>query len=289
MFKTTIVACGTTASAIVATAVAHGQVDGQRRPLEKECHAPSLAAAQKSLRASGVAVIDGVMDAPLVAAVRATEAYQGMPLRVERSPGRVGSSRRGGSERATWTPSALGRMHRREETLDAGDRAVFERVEKKIWPLVKDFFDGDATDVFRSEMQLLNAMPGGMSQAWHKDNHARGLSIIIPLVDFTLDNGATQLLPGSHERNWRRVAETGASVVVARLGSVCAYDSRTYHRGLVNETKEGRPAIILCYDQKATPPPGIGTYGSMAHSYAAVLLNIASTYWLQLQGATRGS
>ena len=92
MFKTTIVACGTTASAIVATAVAHGQVAGQRRPREKECHAPSLAAAQKSLRASGVAVIDGVMDAPLVAAVRATEAYQGMPLRVERSPGRVGSS-----------------------------------------------------------------------------------------------------------------------------------------------------------------------------------------------------
>ena len=147
--------------------------------------------------------------------------------------------------------------------------------------------DGPGEGVFVNK--CYKVMPGGMSPAWHKDNPARGLSITIPLHSFTLDNGATQLLPGSHERDWRRVAESGASVVVARLGSVCAYDSRTYHRGLVNETKEGRPAIILCYDQKATPPPGVGTYGSMAHSFAAMLLNITSTYWLQFQGATRGS
>ena len=152
MFKTTC-RLRQTASAIVATAVAHGQVDGQRRPLEKECHAPSSPRPRRACARPGVAVIDGVMDAPLVAAVRATEAYQGMPLRGPK--GRPAASGRPGAADPSAQP---GRRDPRSAACTGArrwtrGRAVFERVEKKIWPLVKDFsFDGDATDVFRSEM-----------------------------------------------------------------------------------------------------------------------------------------
>lgn len=295
-----IVATFTTVGAAVATAVAHGQVDGQRRPL-RGCEAPSVAAALPTLRESGVAIVDGVINAKLVAAIKATAAYRGMPTRLERSRrGRVDSST---PLQPAWTPSAVGRLHRREETLDASDVKVLERVERLIWPLVVDFFaDGDADeakkyayeqgaptpdgyklwqkcDVYRSELQLLNAVPGGMSQAWHSDNHEKGLSFIVPLADFTLANGGTQLLPGSHVGNWSAVATRGAGCIVAPVGAIAAYDSRTYHRGPVNETDHGRPAIILCYDRKSTPPPGISANGSIAHSFLAVFLNIASTYW----------
>lgn len=122
-------------------------------------------------------------------------------------------------------------------------------------------------------------MPGSKDQTWHSDNRERGLSIIIPLVDFTAENGATQLLLGSHKRKWPLVIQEGAQVVQAPAGAVAAYDSRTYHRGLGNQTEEGRPALIFCYDRTSSPPPGCGTMGSIANANLAHALNIASTGW----------
>lgn len=133
-------------------------------------------------------------------------------------------------------------------------------------------------------MQILNAVPNSLDQTWHSDNRSRGLSIIVPLVDFTMDNGATQVLVGSHEKDWSRVAQQGAQVVQAPVGAIAAYDSRTYHRGLGNKTSQGRPALIFCYDKKASAPPGCGTYGMIAHANLAHALNVASTGWKACAG-----
>lgn len=129
-------------------------------------------------------------------------------------------------------------------------------------------------------LQILNAVPGSTSQAWHSDNQSRGLTIIIPLVDFTPDNGPTQVLVGSHNKEWPLVLQQGAQVVQAPAGAIAAYDSRIYHRGLGNSTEEGRPAIIFCYDRKWSPPPGTGPYGSLAHSYLAGILSLVSAGWV---------
>lgn len=102
----------------------------------------------------------------------------------------------------------------------------------------------------------------------------------MPLVNFTIDNGATQLLPGSHIHAWPRMVQEGAQVVQAPAGAIVAYDSRTYHRGLGNQTDEGRPALIFCYDRTCSPPPGTGTLGSMATANLAHLLNMLSTGWI---------
>lgn len=161
-----------------------------------------------------------------------------------------------------------------------------EGIERDIWPLVEGFFreqeeekDDTATtdtmsDIFRSELQLMTAVPGSGNQSWHKDNRARGLSIIVPLVDFTAANGGTQLLLGSHDKKWPLASGQGARVVHAPAGSVVAYDSRTIHRGLGNEMSEGRPALIFCYDRIESPPPGCGTLGSVATSYQGRLVDI---------------
>merc|ERR1712203_639530 len=127
-----------------------------------------------------------------------------MPTRAAHARSHAGASRESGSS-AQWRASALGRLHRREETFDACDLEVFERVEHLIWPLVIAFFKEDDNgqgeqEIFRSEMQILNAVPGSKDQTWHSDNRSRGLSIIVPLVDFTASNGGTQLLLGSHEK-----------------------------------------------------------------------------------------
>ncbi len=202
-----------------------------------------------------------------------------------------------------WRLSAYGRYHRLENHLGEEDIRVLEQIEQRILPLVQGFFEqrekegnvggggGDeslesttttsttATNtimdgIYRSELQLMTAVPGSGNQSWHKDNRARGLSIIVPLVDFTPENGGTQLLLGSHDNKWPLFANGGARVIHAPAGSVVAYDSRTIHRGLGNETSEGRPALIFCYDRVETPPPGCGTLGSVGTSYQGRLIDI---------------
>ena len=112
--------------------------------------------------------------------------------------------------------------------------------------------------------------------------------MIIPLTNFTLENGPTQLLVGSHHDKWKigffpylsGVLRQGAKVIQAPVGSIAAYDSRIYHRGLGNSSLDGRPAIIFCFDRISSPPPGIGNYGSLRNSYWAGLLHILSpTSW----------
>ena len=257
--------------------------DRQRRPL-KGCDISTVPAAISSLHANGVGVVDGVVDASLIRQLKATTVFKDMPTR---SAGE--DVRRAGSLSPGWRASALGRYHRREETFDESDVKVFERVEAKLWPLVKAFFEEDKEvgmkGIYRSEMQILNAVPGSKDQTWHSDNRSRGLSIIVPLVDFTPENGATQLLLGSHNKSWPRVVQQGAQVVHAPVGAVAAYDSRTYHRGLGNQTGEGRPALIFCYDREWSPPPGCGANGSLANANLAHLLNMVSTGWSAVVGS----
>lgn len=202
----------------------------------------------------------------------------------------------------TWRLSAYGRYHCLENHLSHEDIQLLEQIENQIYPLVQGFFEeedrekevaGKDSDesttatsktstntannklegVYRSELQLMTAVPQSTNQSWHKDNRARGLSIIIPLVDFTPSNGGTQLLLGSHTTKWP-LSEGGARVVQASAGSIVAYDSRTIHRGLGNETNVGRPALIFCYDRVESPPPGCGTLGSVGTSYQGRLIDI---------------
>lgn len=108
-------------------------------------------------------------------------------------------------------------------------------------------------------------------------------------MDFSLDNGPTQLLVGSHHDESQGgffsylvdVLGNGAKVIQAPVGSIAAYDSRIFHRGLGNQTQAGRPAIIFCFDRTTSPPPGIGNYGSLRNSYWAGFLHILSpaTWW----------
>lgn len=64
----------------------------------------------------------------------------------------------------------------------------------------------------------MTALPGSTNQTWHADNTSRGLSIIIPLVDFTAANGGTQLLVGSHTKDYGLLARQGAQVALACRG-----------------------------------------------------------------------
>lgn len=255
----------------------------ERVPLQKDCTVRTLPAALSCLRRDGVGVVEGVVDARTLKDVRATSVYESMPEKMKR---RV--HHRGSTVKDLWPSSSDGRYHRREESFDAADLEVFERLERALRPFVLAFFDEDEASgtrgIYRSELQVLNACPGGTAQAWHRDNHSRGVTIIVPLVDFTVENGATQLLLGSHEpsNSWPTLTRKGAQIAVAPLHSIIAYDSRTFHRGLGNATDSGRPAIIFCYDREWSPPPGCGDIKSTSNAQEAKFINLASAAYRSL-------
>ena len=78
--------------------------------------------------------------------------------------------------------------------------------------------------------------------------------------------------------------EAGAESVVNSFAEA-VYDCRTYHRGLGNSTTAGRPALVFRYDFEATPPPGVGLLGSVAHTSLARALHVASSCGLAMREA----
>ena len=101
---------------------------------------------------------------------------------------------------------------------------------------------------------------GGEEQPFHYDDGAYhiprprphvGVSTIWALDDFTDDNGATELIPGSHRWGDERPAPDDARIrrMVMPAGSVLVFLGTVFHRGGPNRTDRPRLAITPQYCQ----------------------------------------
>lgn len=172
---------------------------------------------------------------------------------------------------AKFWESTAGRFHL--QSFSPGDSSILAEVEKSWLPLVTAYLPTmGTTSPHRSDSQLLFSLPQSKDQFFHQDNRRQGLTVLIPLVNVTLDNGPTQLLPKSH----RLTAGVGepvnymdCSIISSMLevegsmrgcvpaGAAVIYDSRTLHRGLANtDVSHSRPVLVFRYDYEDTPPPG---------------------------------
>jgi ectoine hydroxylase-related dioxygenase (phytanoyl-CoA dioxygenase family) len=83
--------------------------------------------------------------------------------------------------------------------------------------------------------------------------------INIPLIDFTVANGATEVWPGTHlivdelpkdEEALEERAKCLPSVrTTVSAGSIILRDMRTWHRGMPNQTNEIRTMLAMIYDR----------------------------------------
>lgn len=90
---------------------------------------------------------------------------------------------------------------------------------------------------------------------WWSHTELLGIQCIVPLCEFTSQNGGTGLLPGSHTRSWvvkdsyagKYNEEFLAGVVQPemRLGDVLAYHPRTLHSTMPNHTDLPRRALLI--------------------------------------------
>jgi ectoine hydroxylase-related dioxygenase (phytanoyl-CoA dioxygenase family) len=104
----------------------------------------------------------------------------------------------------------------------------------------------------------------------------------IPLIDFTLENGATEVWPGSHlivdelPEDGEALEERAKSLPSVRTtvaaGSIILRDMRTWHRGMPNRTDEIRTMLAMIYDR-----PFLNAYIS-----ATELIEIPRVTWEQM-------
>jgi ectoine hydroxylase-related dioxygenase (phytanoyl-CoA dioxygenase family) len=117
-----------------------------------------------------------------------------------------------------------------------------------------------------SSLNVRSADPlGDCAQAWHADSGAisdeRGYWVcnsVWMLDDFTPDNGATRMLPGS--QRWRRLPPPeshdslpGEELVLGSAGTVVIMNAHMWHGATANRTTSPRRAMHVYYTRADKP------------------------------------
>jgi len=82
----------------------------------------------------------------------------------------------------------------------------------------------------------------------HISNYPTNVGVIWALDDFTLDNGATHILSGSHNTKIvpsKEIFEKHSERVVCKKGSLIIFNARTWHKSGENKTNKFRHALTM--------------------------------------------
>jgi ectoine hydroxylase-related dioxygenase (phytanoyl-CoA dioxygenase family) len=89
------------------------------------------------------------------------------------------------------------------------------------------------------------------------DGYHLRINVLIPLVDFTIENGATKILLGSHRLNEKpegEYFESNCVDLLVKAGSAVLFDSYLWHRGAINSCDYDRVALTLSYGPAFVKP-----------------------------------
>jgi hypothetical protein len=140
---------------------------------------------------------------------------------------------------------------------------------------------GHATSFQLHLTQIISIGPGEPAQTIHRDQWAfdffpfpRGYEVqcntIWAMTDFTAENGATRVIPGSnHFDDKLRFTEADTEPAEMSKGSVLFYTGSIYHGGGANRSKEIRTGINITYN--------VSWLRQEENQYLSVPLEIART------------
>src|SRR5262245_23371470 len=108
-----------------------------------------------------------------------------------------------------------------------------------------------------SQLQVINILPGEVAQPLHHDDAfypvprpraPLGAATVFAIDDFTADNGATVVLPGSHAWDDRIPSHADRRMpAVMPAGSVVFFVGTLWHGGGANRTDRGRLCVTAQY------------------------------------------
>ena len=199
------------------------------------------------LQASGGVIIDGMLDPTLLASIN----QDADPLLVD------------GAEKTGLNPAVQAFFGDKVRHV-SGFAGKSERFADEVMchPLLLDVCDQvllpNCADYRLNLAHLMDRGPGSERQFIHRDewvwvHYQEGkpeiqLATIIALVDFTRDNGATAVVPGSHQ--WsaeREAAEDEIAYAEMAAGSAVIYLGSTLHAGGTNSSDHWRRGVHMSY------------------------------------------
>ncbi|WP_405164336.1 phytanoyl-CoA dioxygenase family protein [Nocardia sp. NBC_01499] len=130
-----------------------------------------------------------------------------------------------------------------------------------------------------SMLQVINILPGEQTQMLHTDDGfyplprpraALGAATIWAIDDFTADNGATDVIAGSHLWGHRRPEATEREPVVMNAGSCVFFLGTLWHGGGANRTRHPRLAVTAQYCEPWLRPQEAFTLSTTRDTVRAV-------------------
>ncbi len=160
---------------------------------------------------------------------------------------------------ATGNDDFTGRQTQRTGALVARSPACREIVmNQKILPAAERFLLPFTERLLLHLTQTIRILPGQGSQTLHRDRLAWGTHLpraiepqfnsLWALTEFTRDNGATRVVPGSQSWDWEDRAEPEQICQAEMpLGSVLLYTGSVIHGGGENRSGEPRMGLNITY------------------------------------------
>ena len=122
-------------------------------------------------------------------------------------------------------------------------------------------------------------LKGHAGQQMHIDSNLPGINYCIvanvlwALDDFTIENGATRVVPGSHK--WQTFAPEGLVHpdevrITARKGSALIFNANLWHGGAENTTEESRWGVALGYARWFIKPSFDFMQNTPEHIYSSL-------------------
>ncbi|MCB2077974.1 MAG: phytanoyl-CoA dioxygenase family protein [Novosphingobium sp.] len=111
-------------------------------------------------------------------------------------------------------------------------------------------------DIQLNLTQAIELSPGSLSQAPHRDQDIwlgavspgeMMLNAMWALDDFTVENGATMVWPGTHRKPEMVIPDTDGVPAVMPAGSLCLFLGSTIHNGGANFSSRVRRGLVISY------------------------------------------
>lgn len=141
----------------------------------------------------------------------------------------------------------------------AASRFIYDAVaEHGILDIARKF---SPDDVDRLRVTMNYNLPGSHPQHYHSDGLYTEAFLIcnVAVVDTDLENGAIDLLPGTHHRFykfWQYAVQRkhrDSTRVAMSQGDVLLRISTVWHRGMPNRTSAPRPLMSLTFGETSAP------------------------------------
>ncbi|WP_082930423.1 phytanoyl-CoA dioxygenase family protein [Pseudomonas silesiensis] len=186
--------------------------------------------------------------------------------------------------------NAVGKLTRRCGAVPGRSTASHAMVmHPTVLGATRKFLCRNSSNIQLNLTQVICIDPGQKAQFLHRDEGAWDwydhfpvnfhieVSTIWAMDDFTEENGATRVIPGSHKHNLLPLSFTQADSLAAEMkkGSVLVYTGKTIHGGGENKSKASRRALNIDYC--------VGWVRQEENQYLSIPIEVAKTFPDDLQ------